>query len=248
MTAREEFELEYDCSMLALDSSGDYVEKNSNSAWEYEICINRNTAWKAWQARGVRIKELEEKLKDAEDAAWNNYKAVETITDYLIENDWLEITVEGDGKEAALNIINSVQKQIKSLGSKLTIAVDALDSIASDIDTWHSDKAIEALNKIKGDEMGASGGLLEMKDQEIAILRQQVAELTAKNKALEVENHALWRGTPSDRTPEKNDTKNYHIEWCSANVKIAELTAKLEESERYGVAISEKLRRLWEID
>ena len=26
-----------------------------------------------------------------------------------------------------------------------------------------------------------------------------------------------------------NDTKNYHIEWCGANVKIADLTAKLEK-------------------
>ena len=27
-----------------------------------------------------------------------------------------------------------------------------------------------------------------------------------------------------------NDTKNYHIEWCSANVKIAELTSKLDKA------------------
>ncbi len=27
-----------------------------------------------------------------------------------------------------------------------------------------------------------------------------------------------------------NDTKNYHIEWCGANVKIAELTAKLDKA------------------
>ena len=27
-----------------------------------------------------------------------------------------------------------------------------------------------------------------------------------------------------------NDTKNYHIEWCGANVKIEELTAKLDKA------------------
>ena len=39
-----------------------------------------------------------------------------------------------------------------------------------------------------------------------------------------------------------NDTKNYHIEWCGANVKIAELTAKLDKArEAFGEIVLGKV-------
>ena len=87
-----------------------------------------------------KIEMLEAKLKDAEDVAWNNYKAVETITDYLIENDWLEITVEGDGKEAALNIINSIQKQIAELTAKNKELEAEIQMLQNNNDSLESDK------------------------------------------------------------------------------------------------------------
>lgn len=53
-----------------------------------------------------------------------------------------------------LNRISAIRKRkalaktakINELSLRMQVLIEALDSIASDIDTWHSDVAIEALN------------------------------------------------------------------------------------------------------
>jgi hypothetical protein len=50
-----------------------------------------------------------ERLREAEDAAWNNFEAIQPIENWLIEHDLLMVIHEGDGKAAGLNILESVK-------------------------------------------------------------------------------------------------------------------------------------------
>jgi hypothetical protein len=50
-----------------------------------------------------------DKLREAEDAAWNNFEAIQPIENWLIEHGLLMVIHEGDGKSAGLNILESVK-------------------------------------------------------------------------------------------------------------------------------------------
>lgn len=128
--------------------------------------INHTTRmqWVGWQARGeldaVRIKELKAINKQLEFRLdeWHesSINAVQRVNELTTKNKELEdkldelVKFHSSADKLAEKQVDCID-QLAKFSTKLVIAVQALDCIASDIDTWHSDKAIEALNKIKGE-------------------------------------------------------------------------------------------------